>query len=175
MNTYRHIFLTGEKRVGKSTLWKKVLAQAGIVPQGFQTLPYEVEGRFAGYRLHCLGTLPEGFHNDIPISVHMKPGTHIPIPESFELFGTAILTEAAASGGILLMDELGRLERNALCFQQAVLRCLDADCSVLGVLQKTESAFLNHIQTRPDVLVISVTAENRDSLVRPLLEAVSSR
>ena len=69
MDPIRHIFLTGEKQVGKSTLWAKTLERSGIRPTGFQTLEYLVNGCFRGYRLHCLGPVPEQFGNDVPISV----------------------------------------------------------------------------------------------------------
>ena len=172
MGIYRHIFLTGEKQVGKSTLWKTVMEQAGIAPLGFQTLPFKVEGHFAGYRLHSLGPVPGEFHNDIPISVHIKPKIHLGITESFDLFGTALLEQAATAGSFLLMDELGRFEKNAHRFQQAVFNCLDSSCHVLGVLHMTDSAFLNRIQEREDVLVFTVTKENRDRLDLEILGAV---
>ena len=172
MNTIRHIFLTGEKQVGKSTLWRKVLVHSGISPSGFQTLEYLVNGNFRGYRLHSLGPVPEQFGNDIPISVFLRRKMHLPVSESFELFGTELLRLALQEGGCIMMDELGSFEKNAPAFRQAVLDCLNDDCHVLGVLQKVEDSFLEEIMNRPDVLVFTVTQENRDNLVQPVLEAL---
>lgn len=172
MDTFRHIFLTGEKQVGKSTLWRKVLEQSGISPAGFQTLEYLVNGNFRGYRLHCLGRTPAELGNDIPVSVFLRRKLHLPVTESFDIFGTALLKLALEDEGFILMDELGIFERDAVSFRQAVVDCLDGDCHVLGVLQKADDPFLESILNRSDVLVLTVTLENRDQLVHPLLEAL---
>lgn len=172
METIRHIFLTGEKQIGKSTLWAKVLERSGICPTGFQTLEYLVNGCFRGYRLHGLGRVPEQFGNDVPISVFLRRKLHLPVTESFNIFGTALLRLALEDGGFILMDELGIFERSAGDFRQAVSDCLNGDCHVLGVLQKADDPFLEAVLNRPDVLVFTVTKENRDTLVEPLLEAL---
>ena len=172
METIRHIFLTGEKQVGKSTLWRKALERSGISPTGFQTLEYLVNGSFRGYRLHGLGRTPADLGNDVPVSVFLRRKLHLPVTESFNIFGTALLRLALEDGGYILMDELGIFERSATDFRQAVVDCLEGDCHVLGVLQKADDPFLEEILNRPDVLVFTVTVENRDTLVEPLLEAL---
>ena len=175
MPSYRHIFLTGEKHVGKSTLWKHVLTQANIQPAGFVTLPYEINGTIAGYCLHSVSDISnehhiaEGYQNDVPISVRVKKNVHIGIPESFDIFGTAILETALCNNTFILMDELGKFEKDATTFQHAVLACLDSPHHhVLGVLQKADSPFLAAIQQRTDVLTLTVTKENRETLTTKL-------
>ena len=172
MENIRHIFLTGEKQVGKSTLWRKVLEQTGINPGGFQTLEYLINGTFRGYRLHGLGETPEQFGNDVPISVFLRRKLHLPVPESFDIFGTELLQRAQETSDYILMDELGIFERTAATFRQTVVDCLDGKCHVLGVLQKADDPFLAAILNRPDVLVYTVTPENRDTLVESLLSAL---
>ena len=172
MEAIRHIFLTGEKQVGKSTLWRRVLAQSGIAPGGFQTLEYLVNNNFRGYRLHCLGPVPEQFGNDVPISVFLRRKCHLPVPESFNLYGTELLRLAREQGGFVMMDELGIFEKDASAFRQAVVECLNSDCHVLGVLQKADDSFLEEILNRSDVLVFTVTEENRNDLVQPVLDAL---
>ena len=172
MEPIRHIFLTGEKQVGKSTLWTKTLERSGIRPTGFQTLEYLVNGSFRGYRLHCLGPVPEPFGNDVPISVFLRRKYHLPVPESFNLYGSELLRLAREQGGYVMMDELGIFEKDASAFRQAVVDCLNSDCHVLGVLQKADDPYLDAILNRSDVLVFTVTKENRDALVQPLLEAL---
>ena len=172
METIRHIFLTGEKQVGKSTLWRKVLERSGISPGGFQTLEYLVNGNFRGYRLHGLGRIPADLGNDVPISVFLRRKLHLAVPGSFDIFGTRLLELSLEDGGYVLMDELGTFEQDAASFRQAVVNCLDGDCHVLGVVQKADDPYLEAILNRPDVLVFTVTKENRDSLVQSLLDAL---
>ena len=93
--------------------------------------------------------------------------------ESFNIFGTELLHLAQQDGGFIMMDELGIFERDASAFRQAVVECLDRECHVLGVLQKADDPFLEEILNRPDVLVFTVTLENRDELVQPVLDALA--
>ena len=62
------------------------------------------------------------------------------------------------------MDELGPHEEQAAAFRQAVLRALDGDAPIIGVLQQAESAFLDRVAAHPGVRLITVTEENRDAL-----------
>ena len=45
-----------------------------------------------------------------------------------------------------------------------VLRALEGDVPVVGVLQQAESAFLRQVASHPNVRVVTVTEENRDAL-----------
>ena len=65
---------------------------------------------------------------------------------------------------VLVMDELGPHEEQAAAFRQAVLRALEGDVPVVGVLQQAESAFLHQVASHPNVRVVTVTEENRDAL-----------
>ncbi len=163
-----HIFLTGEKQVGKSTIWREVLRRTGISCTGFVTLPFEINGEKRGYYMHGLGKLPRGYANDVPISIRSRERGMTPVTEAFDTFGTALLETACeekkAGEGYILLDELGRLERNAESFQKAVLTCLDSGCRVLGVLQQTDTPFVEKIKERADVMIYTVTKENREEL-----------
>lgn len=149
-----------------------MLERSGICPSGFQTLEYLVNGAFRGYRLHGLGRTPEDLGNDVPVSVFLRRKLHLPVTESFEIFGTALLELAREDGGFILMDELGIFERAAVAFRQEVVDCLNSDCHVLGVLQKADDPFLEEILNRLDVLVFTVTEENRNHLVQSVLDAL---
>ncbi|MBO5122414.1 MAG: nucleotide kinase, partial [Oscillospiraceae bacterium] len=65
---------------------------------------------------------------------------------------------------LIVMDELGPAESAAAAFQDRVLALLDGEIPVLGVLQEGESAFQRQVATHPNVELIYVTKENRDSL-----------
>ena len=48
----RHIFLTGEKQVGKSTLWQRLIARQQLCCAGFETRLLMLEGQRRGFILH---------------------------------------------------------------------------------------------------------------------------
>ena len=64
----RHIFLTGDKQTGKSTILRALLA--GRAHTGFCTEPFELHGRKAGYTLHSLTPLPP-MENDCPCVIRV--------------------------------------------------------------------------------------------------------
>lgn len=169
MGEIRHIFLTGEKKAGKSTLLRKALEAENLNPAGFQTKPYDVNGRFMGFYLHATKTIPSGYENDIPISVVPKPGMPVAIPEVFDGFGAELLDLAKTEEPLILMDELGNLERNAKRFQRAVTACLESQAHVVGVLQMRDNDMIRSILQREDTAIYTVTLENREALLPELV------
>lgn len=76
---------------------------------------------------------------------------------------------------IVILDECGYLESNALRFQQAVYDALDAPVPILGVVrQMTAPSWLDAIREHPKVQLVNVTKTNRDALVPQLTEQLLS-
>ncbi|SDB32778.1 nucleoside-triphosphatase [Eubacterium oxidoreducens] len=173
----KHIFLTGEKQVGKSTALGKVLetlCEQGYRVGGFQTLPFSIHNKRRGFYMHSLMER-ENDVNDIPIALcfHTANGMRrMGITETFDCFGADLLREALTDADIIWMDELGRLEKEATQFNQAVVECLNRGKHIVGVLQKTNREFLQEIASREDVMVLEVTIENRNEIAKKVLEAL---
>ncbi|MGI6007841.1 MAG: molybdopterin-guanine dinucleotide biosynthesis protein MobB [Ruminococcus sp.] len=165
----KHIFLTGKKQVGKSTILEKAEKELGLAFCGYRTLPYEIGQVRKGFYLHGLEEM-DAFQNDCPISVRAGERYSYPLTETFETLGTAILEQALKSEKIMLADEVGKLERDAFRFQQMFFRCLNEKKQVLGVLQDTDTPFVNAIKERPDVEIWTVTEENRECLYGSLIK-----
>lgn len=91
------------------------------------------------------------------------------IPETFEKKGVEILRESLKiPNSIILMDELGFFEKDAVQFKEQVYIALDSPHKVLGVLKQKRNNFLDSIASREDVKVIRVTLENRDNIVNEI-------
>lgn len=76
---------------------------------------------------------------------------------------------------ILLLDECGYLESDALEFQQAVYNALNASVPILGVVrQMTTFSWLDTIRNHPNVQLVTVTKTNRNTLVSQLTEQLLS-
>ena len=84
-----------------------------------------------------------------------------PIPGRFDTLGTACLTGTPA---LWVMDECGRLERDALAFQRAILEKLEGDTPVLGVVREGFPGWTRAIADHLNVELITVTEGNRDAL-----------
>ena len=161
----KHLFLTGEKQVGKSTLLQKLLLKNEVCPiGGFHTV--RAAGVFPGRTsVHLLssatGEQPSAenllFFCDLPEDADTA--------RRFDRLGIAALALPARR---IVMDELGPKEKNARLFQQRVLELLDGGTPILGVLQKCDAPFLQTVARHPRVQVITVTMENRDRLAEEL-------
>lgn len=148
-----HLFLTGEKGVGKSTLINYLLA--GRTPCGFRTC--RVEGVLSRPSVHLL-TVPD----TTPTADNLLFYCGAFSPERFDTLGVAALENRG--GDVLLMDELGPAESGAEKFTAAVLAALDGELPILGVLQQADTLFLRAAACHPRVRLVTVTPQNRDVL-----------
>lgn len=165
----KHLFLTGEKQVGKSTLLRQLMEEKRLDCTGFETRPFYENGERKGFVLHGRVDMP-AFENDCIVSVRIAQRKSVPVLPVFEENGVSILRQSLGSTSpYLLMDELGKLEAQAGSFCQQVLDCLDGEKRVIGVLQQCESPLIKAIRDRGDVEIVTVTQENRDSLLEELL------
>ena len=166
----KHLFLTGEKQVGKSTLLRKLIKQKQLDCAGFETQAFYLGNERRGFTLHGRVEMPP-FENDCIVCARIGEKKAAPVLETFNQNGVAILQKSLESASpYILMDELGRLESKAQDFCVQILRTLDGKKRVLGVLQKCDSALIREIMDRPDVTVLTVTSENREALLETICE-----
>ena len=166
-----NLFLTGERGVGKSTLLKRLLAYHSLRIGGFRTLPFACEEASSGYYLvGSAEPLPVNPSPDRIIALRTADGRmQQQFPEVFETLGVAILSRCAHNWpDLIIMDELGFIENEALRFQEWVFRCLDAPVLVLGVIKPLSTPFLDCIRGRKDVATFAVTLANREELLAQL-------
>ena len=157
----KHIFYTGPRGIGKSTLLQKRLAQFQGVCAGFRTVKVPCGDSFS---VHMLPVDKK----EIPteenlLFVRDKKRMYEENALRFNAIGCRCLADLEGAA-LIVMDELGPAESAAKAFQDRVLELLDGEIPVLGVLQEGESAFQRRVAAHPNVELIYVTEENRDSL-----------
>jgi nucleoside-triphosphatase len=158
-----HVFLTGEIQIGKSTALRRFLARTGVAADGFLTVfdsreasrelfisPFDAGEKYRVARINSGGVTVYG--------------------EVFDTRGAALLNSAGRRQ-MIVMDELGSMEENSPVFKAAVLRRLDGDFPVAGVVKLRASPFLDAVRAHPNVKMITVTPENRDAGPAMLTEA----
>lgn len=166
----RHIFLTGDIQVGKSTLIHRVLAlHPGLRLGGFYTLSAYPGADPSLRHVYMVPAAQPDTPCDTGNTVALcHPGRPLRrFADVFDRLGPVYLAQPD-SPDLVLMDELGTLEGEALRFQAAVLARLNGPIPVLGVIKPKGHPFLQAIRRRGDVQVIEVSARNREELAEPL-------
>ena len=76
---------------------------------------------------------------------------------------------------LVLMDEIGRMERHADTYSARIRTLLDGCVPILGVVQKkADTPLAAAIRNHPNVRLIEVSEENRDVLLPEILSALRS-
>ena len=164
----KHIIIYGKRGAGKSTMVERLLELCDVPVYGFFTrsTPRDANG-FHSIYMHPAGVkervqTPEnhiGDCNGRDRTVHT---------EVFETLGVQYLQ--ARPDGIIVMDELGFMERDAKQFCDAVLQCLDGDIPVLAAVKEHEGVdFLEQVIHHPKVAVYTLNDTNREGIFQKLL------
>ena len=133
----KHLFLTGVKGVGKSTLVQTLLGQYHGTLGGFYTK--RITGVIPGvYSVHLLpADRPEPPSADNLLFCCGSAGRQA-AAANFDRLGCAALARSAGAG-LLVMDELGPHEAEARAFRAMVLAAVEGETPILGVLQQADS------------------------------------
>ena len=157
----KHIFYTGPRGIGKSTLLQKHLAQFQGVFTGFRTVKVP---RGDSFSVHMLPVDKKEMPTEENLLFYRgEKRAYEQNALRFDAIGCRYLADLEGAE-LIVMDELGSAESAAKAFQDRVLELLDGEIPILGVLQEGESAFQQRVATHPNVELIYVTEENRDSL-----------
>lgn len=176
-----HIFLTGPRDVGKTTIINRALTQLTeqqkenpLVVKGFRTFFGEDFAPGKNYALMAHAHPELADLEATVIAMRDRSGWSMDVyQEAFENEGVNIL-EYSMDADLILMDELGFMESTAFAFQKKVMSILDGDIPVIGVLKAdteffSNSPFLNGIREHDKVDEIEVTHGNRDSLINEIV------
>ena len=161
-----HLFLIGDRQAGKSTIIDKVLAAHPLPAQGFRT-GFAEGGHGEGKVLRLYPVIQSKIDVRGIVVARFAGNRPVADAEAFNTFGTALLHNVRA--GWIVMDECGRLERDAMRFRAQVLKTLDGDIPVLGVLGRDAGVFAQEILGHKKTEAMTVTRENRDALPAQIL------
>lgn len=163
MNGKKHLFLTGQRQVGKSTLIRRLLERESRKLGGFYTV--KTDRVFPGaHSVHMirLESAEEPSVENMLFLCDAPWGEEA--AERFNELGCRAMRESRRAE-LLIMDELGPREARANAFLASVQEALDGDVPILGVLQKADAEHIERTARHFRVQVAEVTAANRNDLV----------
>lgn len=168
MSPAGNLLITGNPGVGKTTMliWlAKALAE--YHPAGFITREIREGVARKGFLLvSCSGLRRVLSHVDIESPIRV--GKYKIDLVGFEQFlkETRVSEE---STDLVMVDEIGKMECYSPLFRDSVLRLLDADQPFIATIGKQGTPFMEGIKERPDVKLVEVTLQNRESIRDDLL------
>ncbi len=170
--TKRNILITGVPGCGKSTLIEKVVKRIERPVTGFFTLEIKERGRRVGFSINTLdgrvGILArQNIRSQFSVGrygVNLKDIDSIAVP--------SMMPEREEE--IIVIDEIGKMECFSPLFKETLVRVLDLPNWVIGSIAQKGDLFIQRINERDDVLLIRLTAENRDVLVDQILDSIRS-
>ncbi len=155
-----HLFLTGSKKVGKSTLLRNALAPYTSWYSGFYTQIHQVTDTHR--KLYLTDTTGQRS----ALAATLTPSIQV-FPQAFSSLGIQLVQESETHGLLFtVMDELGRLEDGVSSFHQAVLHRLAQPKPVIGVLQQCHGALPAAVAALENVRLVVVTPQNREACAK---------
>ena len=164
----KNILFTGPPRCGKSTLIHKIVQKIDISATGFFTQEILGKGRRVGFSITTLdqkkGILA---HERIKSRLHVgKYGVNL-----LDIDGIAVPSMMPSiSDELVVIDEIGKMECFSKLFKKTLEGVLDSNRPVIGSIAMKGDRFIQKIKERSDVLLVTVTPQNRDELVNIYLE-----
>jgi nucleoside-triphosphatase len=159
-----HIMVTGQPGVGKTTLVRKASADlARRRPAGFYTAEIRERDARKGFELVSLDGR-RGVLSNVDVRGPHRVGKYGVDVEAFERFLDSI-PWSRPDAGLLVIDEIGKMECFSQRFRALVRQILDSDTPVLATVARKGSGLIDEVKQRPDVELLELTAGNRDSLV----------
>ena len=173
MPHHTNLLLTGNPGIGKTTLMVSLVkALADYHPAGFVTWEIREGGIRKGFLLvSCSGARQILSHIDV--NSPFRVGKYkIDLP-GFEQFLKEIhLSEDSL--GLVMIDEIGKMECFSPLFRDSVLRLLDSDRTFIATIGKKGTPFMEGIKKRSDVKLVEVTLENRERIRDDLVAVVTA-
>lgn len=162
----RTLLLTGRPGVGKTTVIKKVARALGETAGGFFTEEIRSSsGRRTGFRLVTLrGEEAVMAHVDLRKPRHPRVSRYGVDLGAVERVGVVALQGAMASGRIIIVDEIGKMELLSDAFKHTVLEAVESECTLLGTAMRGSDPWVDDLRARKHVQVWEVTSSNRDEL-----------
>jgi nucleoside-triphosphatase len=166
------ILITGYPGVGKTTCIREIARSLEeLHPAGFYTRELRESGIRVGFEIVGLdGSQRLLAHTGI--SSRYRVGKYFVDVEGFEEFLRS-LTVPEEKNSVIIIDEIGKMECLSPLFRDLINRILDYHGLLIATIARSGDPFIEAIKKREDVVLYTMTRENRDGLPVTILETVT--
>ncbi len=155
-----NVFLTGQINCGKSTIINKFLEGYKGKAAGYRTIRAKTHlDDFFGVYLLEINESKKNMNEKNRSGTCFADKSLICHEYVFNTLGVKLL-EGYSQADIVIMDEIGGLEKDCTLFLNKISEVLDSDANVLGVIKQKDTPYLNGIKQRADVRIIEITGRN---------------
>ena len=159
------LLLEGRPGIGKTTVARRLvtlLQRAGVPVGGFTTGELRTGGRREGFVVEAVSGAREVLaHVDLPGPPRVgRYGVDL---AAFERVVLPALGDPGP-GGVVVVDELGKMELASAAFCETVVELLGRDVAVVATVHLARHWFTDALKRRPDIRVVRVTEATRDGL-----------
>jgi len=169
----KNILLTGPPRCGKSTLIAKLVKQFRQPVTGFFTREIREKGQRVGFAILTMDG-KEGVlaHKDSRSEIRVsKYGVNI---DDLDQIAVPSMIPNKPDQFVVI-DEIGKMECFSLLFRETLIKVFDSPNPVIASIALKGGPFIQKIKERKDVLLVTVSEKNRDSLPAHLWEQIHSK
>ncbi|MGC1121655.1 MAG: nucleoside-triphosphatase [Candidatus Methanofastidiosia archaeon] len=154
-----NILITGRPGIGKTTLIKNVINGVDTA-SGFFTTEMREKGKRVGFAIETVkGTKGVLAHVNIQGKYMVSKYT-----VNLSDIETVCVPSLDTESGLIVIDEIGKMELFSDQFRRSVLQALDTG-KVIATIMEQSHPFTDAIKKRDDVELVTVTEETRDELV----------
>lgn len=171
-NAMHNILITGRPGVGKTTLLVALSRELSPARStGFYTREIRERGKRRGFELVSLdGERMTLAHTDFAHGPSVgKYKVDLP---GFEAFLDR-LASPEGGAGLVLIDEIGKMECLSPKFNRYTEKALDAPPPLVASIASKGAGFIDAVKKREDVRLTEVTENNRDDLVHELKQSLA--
>jgi len=165
------LLLEGRPGIGKTTVARRLLRllqEVGVPVGGFTTAELRAGGRREGFLVEAVSGAREVLaHVDLPGPPRVgRYGVDL---AAFDRVALPAL-RTPRTGGVVVVDELGKMELASAAFRDAVMQLLDRDVAVVATVHQARHQFTDALRRRPGIRVVRVTEATRDALPEQLMD-----
>jgi nucleoside-triphosphatase len=167
----KNILITGLPGSGKTTFIRKLADDLRpYEPVGFFTQEIRERGIRKGFGMTSFGGLT-GTLAQVDVGGPYRVGRYGVNVDGFELFLRSLpLLEPRTR--IIIIDEIGKMECLSARFRATMTGLLDSATPVIATVAVRGSEYIGEVRRRPDIVLVELTVQNRDTLLPRVLERV---